>query len=344
MNDMKSMHPRIIANKQRMGNFETPVKDIECLRSMIQYPSEPFSLADFCAGSGRALSLLAADSSAVTFGIEPNDEKYFELRNAASHALYGGYEEGTMSNRYFRMVYCNPPYDYDSEGEKSKGDRKEKLFLKHHLRYVSDDGLFIYNIPKYRMEEGILNLLVSDLYDLRMYRSHDDTYQQVLTFGYRRKQKFLNQTVVEKLQELLAGELPHLPIAEEPIYRVTAGNTTPKYFRSSRLDVDQLRNLSRSSSLVKKTKEWTTPKPPAAKTSPLLPDKEMHRVLRMAAGHINGVVGSGDHLHVLKGTAQKHVVVGKEEYENHTEEVSREFFKIVFKTVDRHGRIRLIEG
>ncbi len=80
------------------------------------------------------------------------------------------------------------------------------------------------------------------------------------------------------------------------------------------------------------------------KLQPLLPDKEMHRVLRMASGRLNGKVGHGELLHVLKGIVKKAVTTDVEKTANETIETERETFKITFRTVDRFGNIRTIQG
>lgn len=110
VDNMKGMFDRVQRNKVRMGNFETTDQDMLCVRSLLQFPHLPFSVADFCAGSGRALEVLTEESSAVSFGIEPNEEKYMELRSRIPHALYGGYEECRISRDTFRLMYLNPPY------------------------------------------------------------------------------------------------------------------------------------------------------------------------------------------------------------------------------------------
>jgi hypothetical protein len=110
VNEMKGMFDRILRNKVRMGNFETTDRDMLSIRSLLQFPASPFSVADFCAGSGRALEILMEESEAVGFGVEPNEEKYLELRSRIPHALFGGYEECRISRDTFRLMYLNPPY------------------------------------------------------------------------------------------------------------------------------------------------------------------------------------------------------------------------------------------
>ncbi|AGA60099.1 hypothetical protein Theco_4102 (plasmid) [Thermobacillus composti KWC4] len=343
---MKGMFDRIMRNKVRMGNFETTERDMLCIRSLLQFPESPFSVADFCAGSGRALEVLTQGSAAVTFGIEPNEEKYLELRNRIHNALFGGYEECRISRDYFRLMYLNPPYDDDSETEDSKVERKEKRFLRHLLQYVAADGILVYNIPRRRMTKDIVNILVANLDDIRVYQSHDDTFGQVYTIGRKRSVKFIDRNVVQRILTLMeeGSELERLPMMEAPVYRVLPGNVTPKYFRSSHMDPDLVREVSKNSTLTKKGMEWSTPRKPAQKLQPLLPDKEMHRVLRMASGRLNGKVGSGDNLHVLKGIVKKDIVKDVEESPNETVITEREVFKITFKLVDRYGNIRTIQG
>ncbi|WP_339319379.1 hypothetical protein [Paenibacillus sp. FSL R10-2734] len=80
---------QVIHNKVRIGNFETKDQDMLCIRILLQFPKSAFSFADFCAGSGNVLNVMTEGSEAVTFGIEPNEEKYLELRECANYALYG---------------------------------------------------------------------------------------------------------------------------------------------------------------------------------------------------------------------------------------------------------------
>ena len=306
---MKGMFDRIIRNKVRMGNFETIDQDILSIRSLLQFPTTPFSAADFCAGSGRALELLMNGSSGVGFGIEPNEEKYLELRSRIPNALFGGYEQCRISRDTFRLMYLNPPYDGDSETVDAKVERKEKRFLRHLMAYVAVDGIFVYNIPRGRMTKDIVTMLVANLDDIRVYQSHDDTFHQVYAIGRKRKEKFNNGDEVLRIMELMeeGSSLERLPNLDEPLYKVLPGSITPKYFRSSHMDVDQVKDVSLQSALTHRGMEWTTPKKPAAHLQPLLPDKEMHRVLRMASGRLNGKVGRGSALHVLKGIVKKEI-------------------------------------
>lgn len=346
-NQMKGMFDRVMRNKIRMGNFETTEQDMLAVRSLLQFPERPFSVADLCAGSGRALEVLTSGTRAVTFGIEPNEEKYLELRERIDQALFGGYEQCRITKDYFRLIYLNPPYDDDSESEDAKkSERKEKVFLRHIIQYLSVDGILVYNIPRRRMSKDIVTLLVTNLDDIRVYQSHDDTFGQVYVFGCKRSVKFVDRPEVQRILQMMeeGNDLERLPMAEEPIYKVPAGNVTPKYFRSMLMDVDHVKNVSVNSSLTRKGMEWTTPKAPALKLQPLLPDKEMHRVLRMASGRLNGKVGSGEMLHVLKGIVKKATTTDVEKTENETIETERETFKITFRTVDRFGNIRTIQG
>ncbi|KGP77684.1 MULTISPECIES: DUF6094 domain-containing protein [Paenibacillus] len=344
--NLKGMFDRIQRNKVRMGNYETTEKDMHCLRSLLQYPNEAFSVADFCAGSGKALETLSDDSQAVTFGIEPNENKYMELRQRANFALFGGYEECRISRDTFRLMYLNPPYDSDSETASSKLERKEKRFLRQLLQYVSADGILIYNIPRGRMTKDVVTMLVANLDDIRIYQSHDDTYHQVYTIGRKRAEKMINRNEVQRILDLLHedNELERIPFLEQPLYKVKAGNVTLKLFRSSHMDVEQIVKVSLASSLTKKTMDWTTPKKPSEKLQPLLPDKEMHRVMRMASGKLNGKVGSGELLHVLKGIVKKAIIQSVEETATEQIITDKEVYKITFKTVDRYGTIRTIEG
>ncbi|QHW35547.1 SAM-dependent methyltransferase (plasmid) [Paenibacillus rhizovicinus] len=344
--NMKGMFDRIIRNKVRMGNFETTDQDMLSIRSLLQFPAGPFSVADFCAGSGHPLELLLEESSGVGFAIEPNEQKYLELRSRIPFALFGGYEQCRISRDTFRLMYLNPPYDTDSETVDAKVERKEKRFLRHLMQYVAVDGILVYNIPRGRMTKDIVAMLVSNLDDIHVFQSHDDTYHQVYAIGRKRKEKFHDRDAVQRILDLMeeGSSLERLPIQGEPLFKVLAGNVNPKYFRSSHMDVDQVCEVSVNSQLTKRGMEWTTPKKPAARLQPLLPDKEMHRVLRMASGRLNGKVGRGPMLHVLKGIVKKEISQTVLEQRNETIITDTEIFKITFKTVDRLGIIRTLQG
>ncbi|GKS12861.1 hypothetical protein YDYSY3_38610 [Paenibacillus chitinolyticus] len=343
---LKGMFDRVVRNKVRMGNFETTNLDMECVRSFFEFPETPFSVADLCAGSGRAIEELTKGSSAVTFAIEPNEEKYLELRERVNHALLGGYEECRISRDTFNLMYLNPPYDLDSESVDSKVERKEKRFLRQLVQYVAADGLLVFNIPRGRMTKDIITILVANLEEIRIYQSHDDTYHQVYAMGRKRKEKLINRSEVNRIVMCLepGNELPRLPYLEKPMYKVVSGNVTPKLFRSSHMDVDLIGEVLKKSTLRTKAMEWTTPKPPSKKLQPLLPDKEMHRVLRMASGKLNGRVGEGELLHVLKGIVKKETVSSIEETPTELIETQSEVFKITFKLIDREGNIQIIQS
>lgn len=243
-------------------------------------------------------------------------------------------------------MYLNPPYDSDSETVESKVERKEKRFLRHLLMYVAVDGILVYNIPRGRMTSDIVKMLVANLDDIRVFQSHDDTYHQVYAIGRKRKEKFLNRNEVDRILALMdeGSDLERLPLLDAPMYKVLPGNITPKLFRSNRMDVDFVREVVNASALTKRGMEWSTPKKPALKLQPLLPDKEMHRVLRMASGRLNGKVGRGEQLHVLKGIVKKEIIKDIQDTDQETIITETETFRIFFKIVDRNGNIRRLEN
>ncbi|KRF31676.1 hypothetical protein ASG93_04880 [Paenibacillus sp. Soil787] len=218
--------------------------------------------------------------------------------------------------------------------------------MRHLLQYVSVDGILVYNIPRRRMTKDIVNMLVANLDDVQVFQSHDDTFHQVFTIGRKRAAKFIDRNEVGRILSLMeeGSTLERLPLLETPIYKVPSGNVSPKFFRSSRMDVDQVREVSRLSGLTLKGMEWSTPKQPSEKLQPLLPDKSMHKVLRMASGRLNGKVGRGDLLHVLKGIVKKSIVEDVQKNGNETVITEREVFKITFKTVNSVGDIRTIQS
>ena len=188
-------------------------------------------------------------------------------------------------------------------------------------------------------------MLVANLDDIRVTNRMMIPYHKVYAIGRKRKEKFNNGDEVLRIMELMeeGSSLERLPNLDEPLYKVLPGSITPKYFP---LEPHGRRPGERCFASVCFDPSWDGVDDAKKPASPqlLLPDKEMHRVLRMASGRLNGKVGRGSALHVLKGIVKKEISQTVAETPSDTVITDTEVFKITFKLVDRFGNIRTIQG
>ena len=112
-----------------------------------------------------------------------------------------------------------------------------------------------------------------------------------------------------------------------------------KLFRSTVIDPEELEKQIRQSPLWRRLDAMTTsnelqvPRPP-------LPLHSGHLGLLLAAGKLDGMVGEGTDLHVVKGNVRK-VVSKVEEYKGEVlEQRKLDRYVVSIKVLDSNGRIR----
>ena len=62
-------------------------------------------------------------------------------------ALAADLFQTSVANRAFGLLLLNPPYDYDAEQR-----RTEHSFLVHATRYLADQGVLVFIVPRQRLQ------------------------------------------------------------------------------------------------------------------------------------------------------------------------------------------------
>ena len=96
----------------------------------MQFPDEPVSVLDPCAGTGAALVAITENSRSERYGVELDSHSAFEARTTLDEVIQGNAFDAKAPVESFFLLYLNPPYDFEvGEG---KNQRMEKLFRRLH--------------------------------------------------------------------------------------------------------------------------------------------------------------------------------------------------------------------
>ncbi len=305
-----------IAGRMKMGYYPTPERVVEFIKSYLLFPREPFAVLDPCCGEALAFEQLLSGTQAISYGVELDQHRAGEAECRVQNLLKCGIEETRIAHHSCSLLFLNPPYDEATREEDAdtKTERQEKAFLRMTVPYLAPGGVLVYIIPQTRLNSGIARLLASRFEKIQVFRFPDpeyDDFKQVVVFGVRKVGNSLDEALALKLQNVPNQALK--PLMESATAPYPAPPSGPlKLFRSTVIDPEELEKQIGQSPLWRRFDAMTTsnelrvPRPP-------LPLHSGHLGLLLAAGKLDGMVGEGPDLHVVKGKVSK-VVSKVEEY------------------------------
>jgi tRNA1(Val) A37 N6-methylase TrmN6 len=326
-----------------MGHYPTPQLVVELIRNHLSFPAGPFSALDPCCGEGNALARLVAGGQAVTYGVELDHQRAEESKSRLHHVLRCGIEETRIQHRSCSLLLLNPPYDELTLEEEAdtKTERQERAFLRMNVPYLIPGGVLVYIIPQNRLDKAIARLLASRFERIRVFRFSDPEYRdfrQIVMFGIRKASNMLDEREALRLQRMQKMDLA--PLSENPQagYLIPVSNPLT-LFRSTTIDPAELEKHMAQSPIWKRFAALTT-RAEIRMPSPPLPLHSGHLGLLLAAGKLDGIVGSGNDRHLVKGSARKIVTVLQEVKGEVLEERELDRYVVSIKVLNQHGEIR----
>ena len=292
-----------LMNRVKMGYFPTDIEHINRIRDAITFPTDTkVNILDPCCGCGLALSALAENTSARTYGIEIDEYRGGEAQERLNRVGFGSFFHSKISYGAFHCVFLNPPYlSVMTEGNGSV--RLEKSFLAGSLPHLMYDGLLIYIIPYYRVTADICKVLTDNFTDIKTYRfmqSEFDKFKQVVIFAKRKKRSEDRKEALKLLHTFLTSE--HIPLINS---METGGFSLPNTvknvdtFKGAVFNVRELANqLQRSNSIN------------TLFDASRLDDIPKHPPLPLSLGQI-GLVGSTGMINGLIDCSDPHIVKGR---------------------------------
>ncbi len=332
-----------IQGRIKMGHYPTPPRVVDLIKNYLAFPPGQFSSLDPCCGEGDALADLLAGTSTITYGIELDHQRAEESKTRLHHVLRCGIEETRIQRCSCSLLLLNPPYDELTLEEESntKTERQERAFLRMTLPYLIPGGVLVYIIPQNRLDKAIARLLASRFERIHVLRFPDPEYadfRQVVVFGVKKASNTLDEQEALRLQSISKMELSPLADTAEMVYPVPASGPLTQ-FRSMLIDPEELAKHMVQSALWKRfaalatRSELRIPRPP-------LPLHSGHLGLLLAAGKLDGIMGTGEDSHLVKGSVRKITTVMQEIKGEVLEERELDRYVVSIKILNQHGEIR----
>jgi len=332
-----------IHGRIKMGHYPTPPRVVDLIRRYLSFPSSQFSALDPCCGEGNALASLIIGTDSITYGVELDHQRAEESKSRLHNVLRCGIEETRIQRRSCSMLLLNPPYDELTMEEEShaKTERLERAFLRMTVPHLISGGVLVYIIPQNRLDKSIARLLASRFEEINVFRFPDPEYadfRQIVVFGVRKNNNFLDEQEASRLQCVPKMELSPLAEGAEIVYPIPASGPLT-LFRSILIDPRELEKHITQSPLWKRFTALTTrseiriPRPP-------LPLHSGHLGLLLAAGKLDGVVGTGEDMHLVKGNVRKITTVLQEMKGEVLEEHELDRYVVSIKVLNQLGEIR----
>jgi tRNA1(Val) A37 N6-methylase TrmN6 len=332
-----------IHGRIKMGHYPTPTRVVEQIRNYLAFPSSPFCALDPCCGEGDALAGLVAQTNAITYGVELDHQRADESKRRLQHVLRCGIEETRIQHGSCSLLLLNPPYDELTLEEESnaKTERQERAFLRMTVPYLIPGGVLVYIIPQNRLDKAIARLLASRFEHIHVLRFPDPEYgdfRQIVVIGVKKANNTLDEQEALRLQKAPKVDLAPLSSSPEIFYPVPSTGPLTQ-FRSIVIDPEDLKKHMAQSALWKRfaaltiRSELRIPRPP-------LPLHSGHLGLLLAAGKLDGIMGTGEDSHLVKGSVRKITTVLQEIKGEVLEERELDRYVVSIKILNQHGEIR----
>ena len=331
-----------LAAQAKGGFYPTPDRVVDMIANLIDAPSiygdngETLRILDPCCGAGDAVAQLAERlyrpnaAPVETYGVELHRDRSERAEERLTRFLAADLFQTSIANRAFGLLYLNPPYDWDAEDK-----RVEHAFLTQTTRYLADDGLLVFIVPR-------LRLAVSARYLSTHYRRiqcwafpdpEREVFDQVVLFAHRKKDPTQDALAERIVTEWSAGEpepLRPYPYTEFTPPTVPVGDVL---FATRTVDPVAAAEEARRSGLWAST-EITDSLWPAndTRTRPLMPLRRGHMAMLVAAGFLDNLTLEADGRRILvKGRTSKEMSMVEDSPQR---EVHRERLKTTVVALD----------
>jgi SAM-dependent methyltransferase len=293
------------AARRKLGYFPLVENEAKRIRQFLQFPAACAAL-DPCAGTGRALDLIAGSAGARLYGIELDAFRAEEALQNLDQVIQGSTFDAHSPVESYSLLYLNPPYDDEVHDDRSR--RSEAVFLEHCFRWLMPKGVLILVIPTQRVS-ACSTILASHFRDIAMYRLTDPDaarFKQVVLFGVRRsryeRERLNDRDFQAQRNSLSYGAAAYAKISPlrdtpERAYTIPAGPAAVRLTYYG-LPFDAIEDLLPSSRAYREAVRSVFAPPIHIAGQPLTPLHEGHAGILSCSGLLNGVFGQGDLRHM----------------------------------------------
>ncbi len=234
-----------LAAQEKMGFYPTPNRSLQLIAQLLTPASkeQEIKALDPCAGEGEALAYTAdglrqQGAKVTTYGVELSPERAEKAAKVLDVVLDTDWNNTTVSNKAFGLLWLNPPYDWDHES-KERHKRQEYIFLRLSFTKLQVGGVLVYIVPRSILAmPNVAKFLAAHFDDISVFRFPDGEYEQfrqVVLLGYRKGEALADEETAKRL--LAAGKSDDLlqPLDEavaafSRLYEVPPSKDVPRFF------------------------------------------------------------------------------------------------------------------
>ncbi len=306
-----------LAAQAKGGYYPTPERVVDLIADLIHTPSgyyyrerETVRILDPCCGAGDALQRLAErldrpeSISIETYGVELHRDRAEEAEGRLTRTLASDLFATSIANGAFGLLLLNPPYDWDSEDK-----RVEHAFLTQTTRYLAENGLLVFIVPRQRL--GVSARYLSTHYGRMQCWAFPDpereAFDQVVLFGYRKTDPVPDPHAEGMVMEWSMGQPETLHSTRYTEFSPATSPSGDILFTTRTVDPVAAAAEARRSGLWTNT-DITDSLWPAgdARTRPLMPLRRGHIAMLVAAGFLNNLaLEAGGRRMLVKGRTSK---------------------------------------
>lgn len=295
-----------LASMAKGGYYPAPESEaaLICRRLRIEPNTQLLNITDTCCGKGEALLQfqnhfrdLGAEQ-VRSYGNELEKGRYEEASKKLDHVVHGAYE-ALRTQAHFSFLWGNPPYD-DGGLERMETSFLRLHTLKNEKQILQRNAVLALCIPQHVLED-VAPIVANRIDDVSVYRftdDHYDTFKQVVLFGVFKEPKRSKIKEVRNWLKDIADKGPSaVPPLDHPdgkVYVVPASSEKISYFRGAALQPDEIYKDLLLSPLFQEMADKMFPSTlqKATLKKPILPLKPAHIATAIAAGAVDGHMGS----------------------------------------------------
>lgn len=305
-----------IGNKLKAGFFATPPRQGEYLKQLLHVEGSGAWLDPTC-GEGAILHQISApfqsdDCTITTYGVELDKGRSAKAKEVLHHCINAPIEAMAIQNNAVSLLFLNPPYDHTLGDDVT--ERKEWIELFRGTRYLKEHGLLIYIIPSYRFADSkIARHLATQFYHIGIMRFSDEDYpdyRQCIFIGNKKagRHKEFNKELYEFLLQMESEEFVQKNVNSitdfvraNHKWRVPSGVVELKTFYSKLMNKSDLVEGIKNSKGFQAFLNRSSVRQLQIGGNPILPLNVGQLTTLLAAGAVNGEIGSGENYHLVQG-------------------------------------------
>ena len=279
-----------LAGQAKGGFYLTPERVVDLIADLVGAPTgyhhrnqDILRILDPCCGAGEAVARLGERIGyrermpVETYGVELHRERAQE----AEERLHR-----TLTSDLFRTSIANGAFGVHDEEER----RVEHSFLTHCTRYLDEEGVLVFIVPRRRLHVSA-RYLASHYGRMRCWafpHPEVEDYDQVALLGVRKTEPAYDASAEAQVRAWAEGELEVLPLARHLLYTAPVTPQGEVLFATRTVDPVAAATEARRFGL------WVSPEVTdslwplgSERTRPLMPLRRGHMAMLVAAGFLD---------------------------------------------------------